>query len=345
MARRLILHVGDCKTGSTILQTMLARGDCTAQGLRLFSPGQGMHGALARALGDRPQLYPARWEGIARRLAEAEWDVAVLSSELFEFINPRKVARAVERHLAPLDVELTVLAYVRPHAGRVLSQFAENIKLGHDTGDFPDFLDRFIAAGRLRYADRLTGWRDAFGAALTVRPFERGHLVKGDVRHDFLHHMLKGAPYRLTDSGQDDNAALPLADLALLRHLQRRFDGQPMDNRVTFGKQFGRLLRASPGGSEKLRLSDGLYARLRDHCAADAAALDADWIGTPCFVPALDAAAGETVPALQSLDARYHLGPDAIRIAEAFADLLIRQMPDDPKAFGKRLRPPAPFSG
>ncbi len=338
MTRRLILHVGDCKTGSTILQSMLARGDCTPEGLRLFSPGQGMHGPLARSLGDRPALYPARWDGIAKRLSEADWDVAVLSSELFEFINPRKVARAVARHLAPLNAELRVIAYIRPHAARVLSQFAENLKLAHDTDDFAAFMVRFVAAGRLDFSARLTAWREAFGDAFIVRPFERAFLNQSDVRHDFLNLILDGAPYTLTNSGQDDNASLALPDLALMRHLQRRFDGLPLDNRVTFGKQMAQLLRAAPASTEKLRLPEPLYTRLRAHCEQDAAALDTEWVKAPCFVPALAAAAETTVPTPQSLDARDHLGADAIRIAEAFADLLIRQMDDDPKAFGKRLR-------
>lgn len=345
MPRRLILHVGDCKTGSTLLQTMLARGDCAPEGLRLFSPGQGVHGALARALGDRPQLYPARWEGIARRLSEADWDVAVLSSELFEFINPRKVARAVETHLAPLNAELQVIAYVRPHAGRVLSQFAENLKLGHDTGDFSEFLTRFIAAGRLNYAARLEAWRGAFGPAFTMRPFDRSELARGDLRHDFLSFALNGAPYALADSGQDDNASLSLPDLALMRHLQRRFAGMPLDNRVTFGKQFGRLLRARPQPAEKLRLPRALYDQIAETARKDAATLDADWVKHPCFAPALERAAADWADTPQSLEATDHLSPDALRLADSLADLLIRQMNDDPKALGKRLRAPGPFSG
>lgn len=347
MARkRLILHVGDCKTGSTLLQTMLARGDCVPETLRLFSPGQGVHGALARSLGDRRALYPARWEGIAGRLAEAEWDVAILSSELFEFIHPRKVARAVETHLAALDAELTVIAYVRPHAGRVLSQFAENLKLGHDTGDFSDFVERFLKVGRLNYASRLAAWKDAFGPAFAMRPFDRAHLREGDLRRDFLDLALNGAPYALADSGQDDNASLPLPDLALMRHLQRRFEAMPTDNRVTFGKQFGRLLRTRPRDrTDKLRLPRALYDRIAETARADAAKLDADWLDTPCFLPALDTAAAETCAAPQSLEVADHLSPDALRLAESFADLLIRQMEDDPKAFGKRLRAPLAFSG
>lgn len=345
MSRRLVLHIGDCKTGSTILQTMLARGDGQPLSQTLFTPGQGVHGALARGLGDRKSLYPDRWQGVARRLNNAQWDVAVLSSELFEFIRPNAVARAVRNHLPDYAENTTVVAYVRPHIGRVLSQFAENLKLGHDTETLAAFVDRFVAAGRLQYAERLSRWKDAFGDRLVVRPFVRDRLQAGDVRHDFLTLLFGDGQYTLRDSGQDSNAALTVPDLAIMRLLQRRFavaGDMPMDNRVAFGKRFGQLLRYTPPGvaTEKLRLPRAEYDRLKDACKQDAMRMDADWFGGPCFVPELERAGAETIDAPQSLEASDYHGPETLRLMTAWADLLVRQMTDDPKDFGKRLRPP-----
>ena len=343
MAQKLVLHVGDCKTGSTILQTMLGNGDCRPERLRLFTPGNGVHGALARSLGGRRSLYPGRWQGVGRRLDEAEWDVAVLSSELFEFIRPDAVADALRSNLPRYYAATTVIAYVRPHMGRALSQFAENVKLGHETGDFSSFVDRFEKIGRLRFADRLAAWRDAFGDKLVVRPFLRDRLEKGDVRHDFLTQILDGDGYALADSGQDDNASLPLADLALMRMIQRRFEAAgnlPDDNRVAFGKQFGRLLRdlPSPRPAEKLRLPRSVYDRLYDTCRADAERMDAEWFGGPCFAPELEAARDTVTDAGQSLEAEDHFDAETLRLVNAWADLILRQMRDDPKQFGPRLR-------
>ncbi|WP_370302644.1 hypothetical protein [Pseudooceanicola sp.] len=343
MTQRLVLHVGDCKTGSTILQTMLGNGDCRPERLRLFTPGNGVHGALARSLGDRKSLYPARWKGAARRLAEAEWDVAVLSSELFEFIAPQAVAEALRTHLPQYWDRTTVVAYIRPHMGRALSQFAENVKLGHEIGDFPDFVARFEQIGRLKYAKRLARWRDAFGDRLVVRPFLRDRLEQGDVRHDFLSLILHGDSYTLADSGQDDNASLPLADLALMRMIQQRFHANPDipdDNRVTFGKQFGRLLRdlPSPRPADKLRLPRAVYDRLYDDCRADAERMDAEWFGGPCFLPELEAARDTVTDSDQSLAAEDHFDPETLRLVTAWAELIQRQMRDEPKQFGPRLR-------
>ena len=337
--RRLVLHVGDCKTGSTILQTMLARGDCVPEGSRLFAPS-GNQGALARSLGDRKALYPQRWNAIARRLDQADWDVAVLSSELFEFIKPDRVAEVVDKHLRPLADQIKVIAYVRPHTGRIVSQCAENLKLGHDTGTLAEFTERFLSRGRLDFATRLGAWRGAFGDAFTMRPFQRDRLTGGDIRRDFLAFVLDGAPYTLTDSGQDDNSALPVPDLALMRFLQARFADMPQDNRVAFGKQFGRLLRRHLPTipADPLRLTEDLYDRIYPAARTDAERLDAEWIDTPCFVPALEAARDATIPLAQGLDAADHHSPETLRLMTGWADLIARQMTDDPKDFSRRLR-------
>lgn len=345
MGGQLFLHVGDCKTGSTVLQTMLARGDCQPENVRLFFPGQAGQGQLARSLIDRSQLYPKRWIGVSKRLAAQDWDVAVLSTELFEFVHPEKVAMAVRDHLPGWAETVRVVVYVRPHASRVLSQFAENIKLGHDTGSLTEFYNRFSAARRLDYAERLGRWHQHFGDRLIVRPFLRDRLAQGDIRHDFLSIVLHGAPYALTDSGQDDNAALSVQDLALLRDLQSRFhQNSDIDTeaRVAFGKHFGRLLNDMPPTilSERLRLPRALYDRLRDHCATDAARMDREWFGGPCFVPELERAAASVVEQEQSLDAVDYHSPETLRLMRAWAELLSRQMAEDPKVLWQRFRAP-----
>lgn len=346
MQQQLFLHIGDCKTGSTIIQSMLARQDCVPQGLRLFYPGTQAHGGLARSLGDRRNLYPQRWKGTARRLGNADWDVAVLSSELFEFIRPDAVSQALHDHLPQYSQSVKVIVYVRPHAGRVLSQFAENLKLGHDSGNLEQFIDRFLKAGRLRYADRLERWKAAFGDRLIVRPFLRDQLVDGDVRRDFLSLILGDTPYALTDGGQDNNASLLLPDLALMRLLQSRFQqtpNLPMDNCVAFGKNFGKLLRdvAPATHAKKLRLPRSLYDRLLNECMADAEQMDTNWFEAPCFAPELIRAGQDVVDAAQSLEASDYFSPGTVRLMQAWADLIVRQMHDEPKDFGVRLRPPA----
>jgi hypothetical protein len=342
MTRRLVLHIGDCKTGSTILQSMMARGDAVAEGLRLFTPGAGSHGGLARALGDRPQLYPQRWERMAKRLSEEDCDIAVLSSELFEFIAPEAVGRALETHFPALAAEARVIVYVRPHASRVLSQFAENVKLGHSMGSLSAFADKFMNDGRLDYAGRMERWRAVFGERLVVRPFVRSELDNGDVRHDFMTVLLEGAPYTMRDSGQDDNASLTVPDLALMRLIQSRFDAEgslSMDSRVAFGKRFGRLLRDNPGrvAGDRLRLTEGLYARLAETCQKDALRMDETWFGHSCFALELERASLGLVSEAQSLDAQEYFTAETLRQARVWAEMTVQQMTMFGDDYAKRL--------
>ncbi len=346
MQPQLYLHIGDCKTGSTVLQSMLARQDCQPEALRLFYPGKMAHGALAQSLGPRRKdLYPQRWTRIARRLGKVDWDIAVLSSELFEFIPPAAVAQAIRDHLPDHAEWVKVIVYVRPHTARAVSQFSENLKLGHDTGDFAAFLDRFLAAGRLNYSDRLARWQEAFGDRLIVRPYLRSWFPDGDVRKDFLAQILPaGTAYSLAD-GQDDNSALSVGDLALMRMLQKRFQLMPgvdPENGVAFGKQFGRLLRdiPPPTPGERLRLPHSLYDRIRTECRQDAEQLDRFWVNGPCFVPALTAAEAETVSTAQSLECGDYHSPETIRLMQVWADLLVRQMTDPAADFIPRMRAP-----
>ncbi len=343
MTGQLYLHIGDSKTGSTAIQSMLAAKHCVPQGIELYYPSLTANGPLARSLGDRPDLYPKRWNAIARRLKSRSWDIAVLSSELFEYIRPDAVARALQSHLPLYSDSVKVIVYVRPHISRLLSQFAENIKLGLETGNLEQFIERFLAVDRLQYDKRLQGWQAQFGDRLIVRPYLRDHLVGGDVRRDFLALILGDHPYRLT-GGHDSNASLGLADLALMRMLQRRFEQAgdiPMDNRVVFGKQFGRLLRdlAPIKPPEPLRLTRPLYDRVHKECLADAQKMDADWLGTPCLVDALTDAGADLVETAQSLRASDYHSPETLRLMQVWGELILRQMADPPPDFTRRLRP------
>lgn len=344
MSGQLYLHIGDCKTGSTTIQTMLAKGACSTPGTRLLYPAPGMQGMLPRTLTTRKEIQSKRWTGIARRLAETDWDVAVISTELFEFSNPRAVARAVRDHIPDHAETVRVIAYVRPHASRLVSQFAENLKLGHETHDFQHFYDRMDRMKRLDYADRLDRWQAEFGDRLIVRPFVPDRLDGGDVRRDFLATILQGRPFELHPA-IDSNESLSLPDLTLLRMLNQHFaarlePGNPQQ--VAFGKQFGRILHANPSDRppEKLRLPRDIYDQAAARFSEDAERMDQLWVGRPCFVPALQAAAQTTVDPAQDLRAESYFDAETLRLMRSWADLLLRQMTgEQADGFAKRLRP------
>ncbi|MEX0281808.1 MAG: hypothetical protein AB3N13_11560 [Arenibacterium sp.] len=345
MTRQLILHIGDCKTGSTSIQNMIAGEDVRVEGLRLFTPGAGNHGGLARSLGDRPHLYPQRWERAARRVTEEAADLSILSSELFEFIAPNAVLRALETHFPGQIDALRVVVYVRPHLARVLSQFAENVKLGHSMGNLADFVHKFLADKRLEYNARMARWHAVFGDRLVVRPFVRNKLAEGDVRNDFMSVIAEGRPYSIGTAEPDNNASLGVPDLAMMRYLQGILDtveNIKPDSRVAFGKYLGRLLHThqSTRDRQKLRLTEELYALLLNACAADAAAMDDIWFGEPCFSIELERGGDSLVPSLQSLRAEDYFDVETLRQARVWMDFSLRQMSVLGEGFTKALNRP-----
>ncbi len=162
MARRVVLHVGTMKSGTTYVQASLfAQQDRLAQegvlvpGARWNDQVMAVRQILGR--GDRRP----RWDALARRIADHRGD-AVVS---MEFLGPAQepAARRVVDALAPAEVEIVVTA--RDLNRTLPSMWQETIQNGR-TWSWEDYHDdaRRLAPGRERgHADRTTAggtfWR------------------------------------------------------------------------------------------------------------------------------------------------------------------------------------------
>ena len=305
MIRRIDLHIGDCRTATTALQTALVTGGI-AGGLY---PGRGLnHNALAHALTEgTPQKARAL---VAAYLAEAEEKGAerlVLSAEHLEFAEPEAVAA-----LFPKEVEVQVHALIRPHAGAILSRYCEHIKLGDALGPLRKFADRMIERRRLLYHERLGRWRAVFGAGLSVDAFDvdgLGRLVTrlgGDAT--------KGLPRR--------NESLKLEELALLRwtHLRLKDLGIKRGERGRFGRIMARALvqRGGARGSD-VYLPKGIAALVQSEFLEDAGLVDRHWIGGTGFVDAIARAEAAAIDRPLQLQAELYFSATELAAAEAAA--------------------------
>jgi hypothetical protein len=190
-SRRLILHIGGPKTGSTALQRTLfanrealrARGvDYAEVNLRGFG-----HHDLAYLLGGG---YPAFATPQPRTLGELldELDEAlggpaptvVISSENFALHpNPGPLAAAAAR--AGRQVEVVV--YVRRQDELVLSWYNQSVKAQGFAGPLAD--PSSSVHEQWDVAAVLAPWEAAFGA-VTLRVYEKGQLVDDDICADFF---------------------------------------------------------------------------------------------------------------------------------------------------------------
>src|SRR3981189_2553946 len=141
MSRRVYLHIGLPKTGTTAVQEMLWLNLDALAAVGVCYPGY-VHTAHFLAAID---LQPQRYRDWLEPLSEGAWDrlgahvrswpgTSVISCELLATATPEQVARA----LASLDfAEVHIICTARDLARQIPSVWQENVKTGQATS-FPD---------------------------------------------------------------------------------------------------------------------------------------------------------------------------------------------------------------
>lgn len=214
--RRLILHIGAHKTGTTALQQSLKvnRALLAAQGAAYVTSPETAH--LHPCLGFAVQgvLVPDGFivldvEALAERLAEADQDLVIASSENFSFFFQRSAIAALEQALRPHFDDISVVSYLRRQDRHAVSHHQEGAKphrqaegqlWGHALTALPAASPSH--ALYLDYDRRLGLWADVFGAdKLDLRVYDRAQLTDGDIVTDFLALI-----------GLDDSGFAPLGD-------------------------------------------------------------------------------------------------------------------------------------
>ena len=197
--RRLYIHIGYPKTGTTTLQNFLAHNAAglAARGVLYPRAGQlhgahyGINFALDIAGHARPADYPNP-TGIAEAIAaEAEAVGAqsvVISSEYF-ITAQAPDRRRVKQYFAGYDVR--IMCYLRRHDAAMESAYAQAVKTvitppWHDS--IQGFIVYHMGLGDVSYdyLGVLRQWAGVFGAkAMIVRPYEAAQNVP-DLPGDFL---------------------------------------------------------------------------------------------------------------------------------------------------------------
>lgn len=156
--RTVVLHVGTHKTGTTSLQTMLARneGHFAVKGLYYPAAGRGGgdgHHNLAWELAGDERYDPAAGSlaDLVAELAAAGPRAVVVSSEDFEYLHRRPERLATLRTgLESAGYAVRVLVVLREPAGYVESLYAELGKHGL-TGSLDGFVEGALASGAVTF--------------------------------------------------------------------------------------------------------------------------------------------------------------------------------------------------
>lgn len=328
MAKTLVLHIGDPKTGTSAIQHILYNRHWACPSVTLDYPPVLNASALAASLREGRLNDGARelFDRYAFWLEQSTADVAVISAEQFAALEPALVHEAFATFFPAAMDRLQVVAYARPHVERFVSAYAQRVKVGSLNAEMADFYDRPGISRLLGMHDRFMAWRRAFGPALIVRPMQTARMLRGDVVADFLGVALRTEDFQITANTRF-NVSLPLEALSGLRTVQGilRKSAISVARRQAVGDRISTLVAMEPGlRGRKIQPDPGLLGRLVRDCRQDAEAMDADFLGGPILGGALAAAKGaaETV----STRAGVHFRPARLarlrRLAHGLADEL-----------------------
>ncbi len=337
--KTLIFHIGDHKTGSTSIQLAFAQNQVRLANGPVAYPAQISNNFLAQHckayVGDRPKAKAEAIETFrlkARQVANSDAPFCLISAESLEGV-PAAVLKDVTREFFSDSAdEIRVVAYVRPHAARLLSSFTERTKTGAPrvvSGDLQGLFERSREAGEFFYLPRFSAWREAFGDRFLLRPMIRPELYRGSVVDDFVRHTFATEDFSITASNQA-NESLDMVDLMRLKVLQARIQqSADRDLRRTVGWEFARILGTlpPPETKTKLRLHRSLAEEIRETYLEDARAMDREFFdGRPLLETELNQAVESATAEAQSTDPADYLSASEIRSLTILSEFIFEML-------------------
>jgi hypothetical protein len=185
LMKRVFVHIGRSKTGSTAIQRALSSNRETLARLGYIYPGSGLDHevvfhTLALAHGHRPVPeilnFAEEASSIHAVIRSSEQD-AIISTEGLMNLSPA----VVRGWLDGLDVRIIV--YVRDQAESFASGYQQDVKASLESAPFDEYARRH----GMHYVDFLDAWAAVFGQSnMSVRAYDRRDLIGGDLVTDFL---------------------------------------------------------------------------------------------------------------------------------------------------------------
>lgn len=290
VARRVFLHVGTMKSGTSYLRSLWWQNQpaLAARGLLLPGDGKGAHFHAACQVARREEVLERQspqesraWEALLEQTAATEGD-ALIGQDHFSRATPEQAAAALAR-LGEVAEEVHVLLTARDLGRQLGSAWQQEVKEGSPE-TLADFWERADAEG----ADG-DFWSNHDVPAILERwsqgvPDDRVHLVvlpvPGTVPHVWLWHRIceiTGVdPTGLEEEAERSNESLTATQVELLR---RVWAAMPPEDRtldtVRFVKGFFTRQILTASGGDRIALTPAMHAWVRRHAEAMVADLRA----------------------------------------------------------------------
>lgn len=306
---RIFLHTGVWKTGSTAIQTFLAKNanDLARRGVMIPDHARNMreynHLFERLVARDEPGVQAVA-DQLGRDIAAHDPTTLVISSEHFWHAPPDVIER-VAAMLRQYSDDVRVIAYIRPQDDMWASLYAQQAKFfrvrsTHDIWGNGDYIGPAIAENAMFYHRCFSVYRQVFGAdAVRLKVYDRKKFSDGDVVQDFLDWIGVEDDDGYVASERDENSSFGWKGVALSIWLADRLHS----GEISFADQrsAGKALRFAMRDAGRKFDDLAWYgkapecfgpeerARIRAHYADDTDALAGAYFdGAPPFAPPSD---------------------------------------------------------
>jgi hypothetical protein len=272
--RKLVLHIGLHKTGSTTAQMTLHSQRNTLQKFDIEYPKAAfnystlMNTMFGQEIEKRPEhaskdldtqekveaFQKTRRYNFRKNCAATEQKTTLISGEGMSLFSLKSVEKMAD-YFSKIYDDIEVLAYVRPPFSLLNSLFQQKVRRGQTIEDL------IPAPPITRYQASIEPYLQTFGAEkVTIKPFAYGRLHQSCIVADVLQHC--GAPDELYRqlTVRNVNQSLTWPAVVCLNSINRQLpnmkDGKPNPDRQTSLVQYARLT-----GGEKFALPKEILAK------------------------------------------------------------------------------------
>ena len=194
MKKKLYLHIGMGKTGTTALQNFFWENRKLLASRDICYPKLGTMSNAHHLLSPHiPRFLENEWDfktvdEWAPKLAESTESRILLSSELMAWADESKARKFCAQVSAWFDVH--VVGYVRRQDNIIMASYNQQIKAGPQKRRIDLIYRKQIE--RFDYPKILAPWADSLEPGkMIVRPYEKQQFHEGDIRKDFLRHVFQ----------------------------------------------------------------------------------------------------------------------------------------------------------
>lgn len=248
--KRLIVHFGVHKTGSTFLQAAIHKNRDRLSELGVLVPKAGLHFGLmahhhlAWEILDDPQFDPSRggWGDLETEVASSNHELVLITSEAFDRL-PRLVKRVkdLSRRTVSWATEPIFVGYVRPQVDFFNSNYTQMVKTFNYKHSFAKYIDRVSRSPRgCDYGVMQSNIYEANCKAI-FRPFNKEVLKRG-LHVDFLETI--GLPRQaMEDIPSIKNARPGPGTIAIIRAVHTVLDACGQNRRFQASQEEKTALR------------------------------------------------------------------------------------------------------